>query len=131
MKNNDNQPGSRAMIDFRCFESDCEGVVKFRLADVTARSFQVVCPVCHKAYSFDPALRAKFEKMFSLLQSIRDAEEILGSSNVSINVASGEEIRIPYALLLTRLNTLLTLEAGGRKVDFHLRVEPSSAETFR
>lgn len=131
MKKNDSQPGNRAEIDFRCFEPECEGVVKFCLADVTGRGFQVVCPVCHKAYRFDPVLRGKFEKMFALLQAIRDAEEILGSSNVSINVASGEEIRIPYALLLTRLNTLLTLEAGGRKVDFHLRVEPSSAETFR
>ena len=38
---------------------------------------------------------------------------------------------IPYALLLTRLNTLITLNYGGRSVDFHLRVEPSSPETFR
>ena len=37
----------------------------------------------------------------------RKAEDILGDSNVSVNVAGGE-VKIPYALLLTRLNTLIT-----------------------
>ena len=68
--------------------------------------------------------------MMELVSAIRQAEDILGDSNVSVNVAGGE-VRIPYALLLTRLNTLITLNYGDRKVDFHLWIEPSSPETFR
>ena len=68
--------------------------------------------------------------MWVLIEAIRNAEDILGNSNVSVNVISGE-VKIPYSLLLTRLNTLITLELGGRKVDFHLWVEPTSPNMFR
>ena len=43
-----------------------------------------------------------------LIGAIRNAEDILGDSVVSVNVAGGN-VRVPYALLLTRLNTLITL----------------------
>ena len=36
-----------------------------------------------------------------------------------------------YSLLLTRLNTMLTLEMDDKKVDFHLWIEPSSPDMFR
>ena len=122
--------GAKAQIDFHCFEDGCDGVVKFNLADVASKSFQAVCPKCHHPYAFDAGLKDKLERMLELMVAIRKAEDILGDSNVSVNVAGGE-VRIPYALLLTRLNTLITLEVGDRKVDFHLWVEPSSPDTFR
>ena len=106
------------------------GVVKFNLADITGRDFQAVCPICHRAYTLDAVLRDKLTRMLELINAIRSSEDILGDSVVSVNVAGGE-VRIPYALLLTRLNTLITLELGGKKVDFHLWVEPSSPDTFR
>ena len=122
--------GARAQIDFHCFVDDCPGVVKFNLADVGSRDFQAVCPVCHRAYALDGVLRDKLRRMLELVNALRCSEDILGDSVVSVNVAGGE-VRIPYALLLTRLNTLITLELGGKKVDFHLWVEPSSPDTFR
>ena len=122
--------GARAQIDCHCFVDDCPGVVKFNLADVGSRDFQAVCPVCHRAYALDDVLRDKLRRMLELINALRCSEDILGDSVVSVNVAGGE-VRIPYALLLTRLNTLITLELGGKKVDFHLWVEPSSPDTFR
>lgn len=122
--------GAKVQIDFHCFEDGCDGVVKFNLADVASKSFQAVCPKCHRAYALDAALRDKLGRMLELIIAIRNSEDILGNSIVSVNVAGGE-VRIPYALLLTRLNTLITLELGDRKTDFHLWVEPSSPETFR
>ena len=89
-----------------------------------------MCPKCHKAYQLDAALRDKLARMLDLIHAIRRSEDILGDAMVSVNVAGGE-VRIPYALLLTRLNTLITLDFGDRKVDFHLWVEPSSPDTFR
>ncbi|MDR0932695.1 MAG: hypothetical protein LBM70_06725 [Victivallales bacterium] len=125
-----NQLGAKAQIDFHCFAPDCDGVVKFNLSDIAGRDFQAVCPKCHRPYSLDANLKDKLGRMLELIIAIRKAEDILGDSNVSINVAGGE-VKVPYALLLTRLNTLITLEVGDRKVDFHLWVEPASPDTFR
>lgn len=121
---------AKAQIDFHCFEPGCDAVVKFNLADIASRDFQAVCPRCHRAYALDDTLRDKLGRMLELINAIRNSEDILGDSIVSVNVAGGE-VRIPYALLLTRLNTLITLEVGGRRTDFHLWIEPSSPDTFR
>ena len=127
-----NSLGAKAQIDFKCLDSgNCDGVVKFNLAEVCDPEFQAVCPKCHRAYQLDEALQDKLGRMLKLVAAIRDAEDILGDSSVAVTVAGAREVKIPYALLLTRLNTLMTLDFGDRKVDFHLRIEPSSAETFR
>ena len=123
--------GALAQIDFHCLDESCDGVVKFNLAEVCRPGFQAVCPKCHHPYVLDESLKDKLGRMMNLVAAIRQAEDILGDSNVSITVAGEREVRIPYALLLTRLNTLITLNFGDRKVDFHLWIEPSSPETFR
>ena len=91
---------------------------------------QILCPKCHTPYVFDKPLREKFDKLYGLIAAVREAESILGDCSVAVAVPGGE-VKIPYALLLTRLNTMITLELGTKKVDFHLWIEPASAETFR
>ena len=119
-----------ARLDFHCFADGCEGTVKFDMDQVADPDFQAVCPSCHRAYALDAVLRDKLTRMMELIGAIRECEDILGDSVVSVNVAGGE-VRIPYALLLTRLNTMISLDVAGRKTDFHLWVEPSSPQTFR
>ena len=121
---------ANARIDFRCLTQDCTGVVEFNLREIADKDFQAVCPVCHRAYALDAALQDKLERMMKLIEALRNSEDILGDSVVSVNVAGGE-VRVPYALLLTRLNTLITLNLNDTPTDFHLWVEPSSPETFR
>lgn len=128
MKNDCGNNGVR--LDFCCLSENCDGVIKFGLNDIVSPDFQAVCPVCHRAYELDDVLKDKLKRMMELISAIRNSEDILGDSVVSVNVAGGE-VRIPYALLLTRLNTLISLEIGGNKTDFHLWVEPSSPSTFR
>ena len=124
--------GAKAQIDFHCLDSEnCSGVVKFNLSEICDKDFQAVCPKCHRAYELDEVLRNKLMRMLNLVAAIRDAEDILGDSSVAVTVAGAKEVKIPYALLLTRLNTLITLNYGDKKVDFHLWIEPSSPETFR
>ena len=130
MSNEMNALAAKAQIDFHCLEDDCREVVKFNLSDIASRDFQAVCPKCHKAYQLDDSLKDKLTRMLELVQSIRRAEDILGDAMVSVNVAGGN-VQIPYVLLLTRLNTLITLDFGDKKVDFHLWIEPSSQDTFR
>jgi hypothetical protein len=128
--NKDNAVVAKAQIDFNCLADDCNGIIKFDLVDVTAKNFAAVCEKCHNSYSIDGDLRDKLLRMHNLISAIRQAEDILGDANVSVNVAGGD-VKIPYALLLTRLNTLITLNLNGKQVDFHLWVEPSSSDTFR
>ncbi len=120
----------RAQLDFKCLSDGCDGVVKFDLNQVADPDFQAVCPICHRAYALDDTLRDKLIRMMKLISSIRDCEDILGDSAVAVKVAGGE-VKVPYALLLTRLNTMISLEFGGKKTDFHLWVEPSGPQTFR
>ena len=122
--------GAKARFDFHCLAENCQEIVKFDLAEIADPDFQIVCPKCHRAYAPDEELRDKLVRMLKLMNAIRDAEDILGDCAVSVNVAGGS-VEIPYALLLTRLNTIVTLQFGDRKVDFHLWVEPTSEETFR
>ncbi|MBO5668705.1 MAG: hypothetical protein J6S43_06225 [Lentisphaeria bacterium] len=120
----------KAQLDFHCLNGSCEGVVKFDINSVADPEFQAVCPVCHRAYALDDTLRDKLTRMMNLIASIRQCEDILGDSVVSVNVAGGN-VRVPYALLLTRLNTLISLDVAGQKIDFHLWVEPSNPQMFR
>ena len=119
---------SGAQLDFVC--PDCGGVVKFNLMELEQTDFQTMCPGCHRPYQFDDQLKEKFRKLQNLILAVRDAEPILGDCNVAVAVPAGE-VKVPYALLLTRMNTMITLNLGDRKVDFHLWIEPSSADTFR
>ena len=129
MADNAANPGAKAQIDFPCLDEACGGVVKFNLSEIVDDGFQAVCPKCHRTYALDAGLRDKLVRMLKLVQALRNAEDVLGDSFVSVNVAGGS-VKLPYALLLTRLNTLITLKYEGRDVDFHLWIEPTS-ETFR
>lgn len=121
---------SGAQLDFVCVEPDCGGVAKFNLMELDKAGFQALCPKCHRPYEFDEQLREKFLKLRNLILAVRDAEPILGDCSVAVAVPAGE-VKVPYALLLTRMNTMITLDLGGEKVDFHLWIEPASADTFR
>ncbi len=121
---------AKAQIDFKCIQEGCNGIVKFNLIDVVKDRFQVPCPKCHNPYSFDKQLRDKLMRMRNLIIAIRQAEDIISDCNVAVTVPGGE-VKVPYALLLTRLNTMITLNLGDKKVDFHLWVEPASPDTFR
>ena len=130
MANQNANDAGKAQLDFTCVEQGCDGIVKFSLMDLAEDDFQALCPKCHRPYVFDAELKDKLNKLKNMILVLREAESILGDCNVAVTVPAGE-VKIPYALLLTRLNTMLTLELNGKKVDFHLWIEPASPETFR
>ncbi len=119
----------RDQVDFACVTPDCDEVITFSLLDMEDHP-RVRCSGCGKEYNFDQQLIQKMIKLKHLIMAVRDAEEILGDVNVAVDV-HGHTVRIPYRLLLTRLNTLLTLEIQGKRIDFHLRVEPLGEITIR
>jgi len=127
---NSSAAGGRAGIDFQCLNKDCRSGVKLSLAEIGDPEFQAVCPRCKATYELDDTLRDRLLRMLDLVQTIRRCEDILGDASVAVATAD-DEVRVPYALLLTRLNTMISLEMGGEKVNFHLWIEPASPETFR
>jgi len=119
-----------AEVDFECFENECSGIISFNLKSTLNQQFQAICPECHRSYKFDAELKDKLIKLKDLIIAIRKAEDILGSCSVAV-VLPEKTVKVPYALLLTRLNTMITLSLNGKDVDFHFRVEPASEKTFR
>lgn len=109
-------------VEFSCVEPGCNGNIVFGMFSLSDDD-KVSCPECSNEYFFNQDLICKLKKFFDLISAVRDASEILGSTNVSIDV-EGREVKIPYRLLLTRLNTVLTLHIGDKKIDFRYRVEP-------
>lgn len=121
------EPDMRALIDFECLAPDCQATVQCNLMQLEKSKGKVSCPQCRREYRFDRAFRDKLRRFRELIIAVRNAEDLLGDVSVGVTTAVGEE-RIPYRLLLTRLNTLITLDVGGRKVDFRFRVETPNGE---
>jgi hypothetical protein len=121
----------RAIIDFSCMDEECDEVIQFNLMQLKENGGLLKCPGCHRQYEFaDDVFLEKLDKLRRLLLAVKEAEDILGDVNVGVTTLNGE-VKIPYRLLLTRLNTMITLDVGGSKVDFHFRVEPLDNGTFR
>jgi len=109
-------------IEFRCVDGQCTQLLSVSLVEVDDAT-RVRCSGCGREYVFDEELRVKFRKFAKLVQAVRDAEEILGQTNVGLDI-QGHSVQVPYRILLTRMNTFLTLDIGGTKFNFRLRVEP-------
>lgn len=120
----------RAMVDFACLDDECKAAVSLNLMDIEAASDRVSCPQCHREYRFEPAFIAKLQRLRKLVMTVQECADILGDVNVAITTPVGE-VKVPYWLLLTRLNTMITLDLGGKKVEFNFRVEPLNKQTFR
>lgn len=109
-------------IEFRCVNEQCREVLSFPLLAVEKET-RVHCPGCRREYVFNGALREKFSKFARLVEAVRGAEDILGETNVGLDI-QGHSVQVPYRILLTRMNTFLTLDIGGTRFNFRLRVEP-------
>ncbi|MDD5557273.1 MAG: hypothetical protein PHN82_08495 [bacterium] len=114
--------GRDSTIEFRCVNEECKEVLSFPVLEVNEDT-AVTCAGCGRRYVFNEELRAKFLKFARLVEAVRQAEEILGMTKVGLDI-QGHSIQVPYRILLTRMNTFLALDIGGRKFNFRLRVEP-------
>ena len=85
---------------------------------------QLTCLKCGLTYDFaDPTLVGQLAKFEALCRQIQLSKDIL--SNMSIGITVGDrEVKIPYKLLLSRLNSLLDLKVGEKTLSIKFRVEP-------
>lgn len=70
----------------------------------------------------------QLQKFEALCLQIHESEEILGNTQVAINVGPNE-IKVPYRLLLTRLSSVMDLsisdpKLGAKRLEITFRTEP-------
>lgn len=113
---------SNCKIEFKCIKDSCNSLVSFSINEIE-NDGTVECSTCRKGYSFHPDFVDKMRRFSRLVEAVQDAKDILGNVNVAVAVGE-QEVKIPYRLLLTRMNTLITLKMDEGEITFKFRVEP-------
>jgi len=119
-----------SVLEFHCVAEGCRHAIKFAILDVK-NDQRLTCAACGQNYFFNKELVSSLAKFDKLCRAIHESEAILGDTNVAVNVA-GHEVKIPFRLLLTRLNTSLTIripqEIDGKTIehpiDIQFRLQP-------
>lgn len=117
-----NMKKNNKQIEFNCIQNGCQQSIHFKLSDIE-QNLHVRCPKCKKEYTFSSDFVNKLKKFDLLIGAIKESKDILSNVNIAISVKN-HQVRIPYNLLLTRMNTLLTLNLGDNQLNFRFRVEP-------
>lgn len=108
-------------LQFQCL--GCEEAVEFSIFDLERQPL-VECKCCRKKYAFsDETLSRQLRKFEALCNQLIESEEILGSASVGIDVGE-HHVKIPYKILLTRLNPSLDLTIGDQTLNIRFRIEP-------
>lgn len=109
-------------LQFDCQE--CHQPVRFSVFELERRHDLLICPHCGQKYHLeDENLKRQLRKFEMLCRQIVDSEEILANTAVGIDVGD-RHVKIPYKLLLTRLNSTLDLYIGSKPVTIEFRFEP-------
>lgn len=104
----------------------CGQTVPLPLLELEERGCAVGCPECCQNYCFaDAQLQRQLHKFEKLCRQIRDSEEVLSEASVGVDVGP-HQVKIPFKLLLTRLNTTLELMLGEHRLVITFRTETSS-----
>jgi hypothetical protein len=108
-------------LQFCC--QSCQHPIQFSVFELE-KSAGISCSKCNLLYDFmDDELLRQLRKFENLCRQIQLSEEIL--SNTSVGIFIGDrEVKIPYKLLLTRLNSNLDLMVGDRPLTITFRIEP-------
>ncbi|MBA3720969.1 MAG: hypothetical protein H0W88_01040 [Parachlamydiaceae bacterium] len=110
-------------LEFSC--QSCKTSVCFSIFELDKMEGEISCPECSLIYDFsDEVLRRQLRKFEGLCRQIQQSDEILSNTSVGIYIGD-REIKIPYKLLLTRLNSTLDLMIGEQPLTISFRIEPS------
>ncbi len=116
-------------IEFECIQDGCGETVGFSLLSPD-KDQDLRCDKCSKVYHLDAALVDKLKKFETLVLSVKNAKDILGNTYVGVTV-NEKSVKIPYRLLLTRMNTMVDLKIGDQTLTMRFRVEPLQAEEIK
>ena len=88
----------------------------------------LTCDDCGKKYFFNEQFLDQIIRFEKLVEAVHNVKDMLDTTNVAVAFGD-EEVKIPYRLLLTRLNTMLTLKIDGKETIFRFRVEPLNLQS--
>jgi len=109
-------------LEFEC--QLCHEPVEFSVLDLEDSEEPLCCSHCQKKYALeDETLRRQLKKFVALCREIHNAEEILSHTSVGIDIGDSR-VKVPYRLLLTRLNSTIDLMVGDQPLSIKFRFEP-------
>lgn len=108
-------------LQFNC--QSCKQPIPFSVFQLEQHE-SLKCEHCQKKYAFsDESLLRQLKKFEALCRQLIASEEILSNTAVGIDIGE-HKVKIPYRLLLTRLNSTLDLMIGNQPVAISFRIEP-------
>ncbi len=109
-------------LQFSC--KGCQAPVRFSIFELQKSRQALRCEHCEKQYLIDDeVLLRQIKKFESLCRQVHESQEILGNANIGIDVGE-HHVKVPYKLLLTRLNSSLDLTIGDEPFSIMFRFEP-------
>lgn len=112
----------RDNLQFNC--QSCGNPVCFSVFELERDNSLIHCSHCQKKYAFwDENLKRQLKKFEALCRQLIESEEILSHTAVGVDVGDNH-VKIPYKLLLTRLNSTLDLMIGNQPLSITFRIEP-------
>jgi transcription elongation factor Elf1 len=114
-------------LQFKC--PACKTAIRFSVFNLQEHAL-INCTGCAKKYAFtDPDLIRQLKKFEALCSQIHESQEILGNASVGIDIGE-HQVKVPYKLLLTRLNSMIDLNIEGALISIAFRVEPTKDHSF-
>ncbi len=111
------------LLQFNC--QCCQNPVTFSIFDIE-KERKIKCAECKTVFDFsDEKLSRQLILFDKLCRQIQQSEEILSNTSVGIYIGD-REIKIPYKILLTRLNSTLDLMMDSKPMTITFRIEPKS-----
>lgn len=110
-------------LAFNCVS--CEKPVTFSVWGVSDSTYPISCCNCQKRYLFSAEMLRQLKQFEALCLQIQQSEEILGHTQVAIDIGP-YNVKVPYRLLLTRLSSIMNLSIGDKKLEIAFRTEPLS-----
>lgn len=110
-------------LQFDCVS--CKQPISFSIFELDHDNAPLTCHHCKKQYVLeDKDFKRQLGKFEALCRQIMASQEILGNTSIGIDVGP-HHVKIPYKLLLTRLNSSIDLMIGDQPVSIVFRLEPS------
>lgn len=110
------------LLQFHCLK--CKQPLAFSVFELEHQTPIISCSHCEKKYTLnDETLKRQLRKFAALCSQLVESEEILSQTAVGVDIGE-HHVKIPYKLLLTRLNSILNLKIGEESVSIIFRMEP-------
>jgi len=116
-------------LELKCIHKDCGDNILVSILEME-QSPRIQCKSCKNEYAFNKQLLEQLRKFENLIKAVQEAKEILGQTAVAVDI-QGHSVKIPYKLLLTRMNSELKLNINDQQMVVTFRVEPLEQKILR